>query len=107
MENQSRAHGAHTREGANYDLSPAFLFEFFGKWSEIEDQIKELQEIKKTMIGAVRSRHGPHNANALKLTMRRALMDEKKRKEEAIFNDMASHYIDLLEGEIEARAMER
>lgn len=107
MENQSHAHahahGAHTREGANYDLSPAYIFDFFEAWRKLEEQIADLQDRKKAMMQAVKSKHGRHNANALKITMRRAMMDAKERKEEAIFNEMASHYMDLLEGEIEAR----
>ena len=107
MENQSHAHahahGAHTREGERDLLSPDFVFQFYLAWKELEDQIQDLQDSKKSMIANVRSRYSRHHAEALKITMRRALMDKNKRAEAAVFNDMATYYVDLLEADRDAR----
>lgn len=104
-QNQSFAHarGARTREGERDLLSPDFVFEFYLAWKELEDQIQDLQDSKKSMIANIRARYGRHQAEALKITMRRALMDKKKRAEVSIFNEMATYYVDLLEAEIDAR----
>lgn len=98
------AHGAHTHE-ADDRLEPDFVFDFFVAWKELDDHIKALQDSKKTMMANVRTKYSRHQAEALKITMRRALMDAKERHEATIFNEMASYYVDLLEGEIEARMM--
>lgn len=102
---QANARRAHTREGAGSAdaLPPKFIYNFFLAWQDVEEQIEALQESKKKMLAAVRSKFGRHQANAIKLTMRIALMDKKKREEEAIFSEMARHYIDLLDAEIDAR----
>lgn len=112
MDNQPHAYaharGAPTREGSNrLDLLPPdFVYRFYLDWKELEDQIRNLQASKKSMLGNIRARYGRHQAEALKITMRRALMDKKQRAEQAIFNEMANYYTDLLETEIDARVGE-
>lgn len=112
MDNQRHAYaharGAPTREGSNrLDLLPPdFVYRFYLDWKELEDQIQNLQASKKSMLANIRARYGRHQAEALKITMRRALMDKKQRAEKAIFNGMANYYTDLLETEIDARVGE-
>lgn len=109
MDNQrhafAHARGAPTREGSNrLDLlPPGFVYRFYLDWKELEVQIQNLQASKKSMLANIRARYGRHQAEALKITMRRALMDKKQRAEQATFNEMANHYTDLLETEIDAR----
>ena len=109
MDNQrhafAHARGAPTREGSNrLDLLPSdFIYRFYLDWKELEDQIQNLQASKKSMLANIRARYGRPHAEALKITMRRALMDRKERAEQAIFNETAGYYIDLRETEIDAR----
>lgn len=112
MDNQRHAYAharsAPTHEGSNrLDLLPPdFVYRFYLDWKELEDQIQNLQASKKSMLANIRARYGRHQAEALKITMRRALMDKKQRSEQAVFNEMANYYTDLLETEIDARVGE-
>lgn len=105
MNQHSYAHvrGAPPREREDW-LPPGFVFDFYTRWADLNQQIQDLQDTKKAMLGNVRSHFGRHQAESLRVTMNLALMDPRKRAEVLTFNEMAHHYMDLLETEIEARS---
>lgn len=106
-ESQSRARRAYVREDHewNYpeDLSPEFLHEFREIWAGVEEEIKALQDRKKTMLANVRTRYGRHRAETLKITMRLMLLDHRQRYEQVQFHEAARRYVEILEAEIEGR----
>lgn len=97
---RSRARRAYTREDARMfpeDLPPKFLHDFLGEWAQIEDRLKQLQDTKKAMLAQVRNRFGKHHAEALKITMRLALMmDDRQRVEHLFHNETARRYLEVL-----------
>ncbi|MGF7007202.1 hypothetical protein [Aminobacter sp. BE322] len=106
-ESQSRARRAYVREDHewNYpeDLSPEFLHGFHEHWAAVEEEIKALQDRKKTMLANVRTRYGRHRAETLKIAMRLMLLDQCQRYEQVQFHEAARHYVEVLEAEIEGR----
>lgn len=106
-ESQSRARRAYAREDHewNYpeDLTPGFLHSFREVWAGVEEEIKALQDRKKTMLANVRTRYGRHRAETLKITMRLMLLDHRQRYEQVQFHEAARRYVEILEAEIEGR----
>jgi hypothetical protein len=100
FDERSRARRAYTREDARMfpnDLPPKFLHDFLAEWAQIEEQLKQLQDVKKALLAQVRNRYGKHQAEALKITMKLALaMDDRCRVECLIHNDMARRYLEAL-----------
>jgi len=99
----SRAQRTYTR-GDEWDfqqsISPDFLVQLAGQWKQIEEHIAAFQEQKKALLAAVRSRHGRHEAEAIRVAMRLVLMDERKRTEQQKFNAAGERYAEII---LEAR----
>lgn len=99
----SRAQRAYAHARPEWDyrtgLTTGELHEFRQRWRDCEDQIAAFQNAKKEMLAAVRLRHGRHEAEAIKLTMRVMAMEPLKRAEHFHFNDAARRYAELLDGE--------
>lgn len=98
----SRAQRAtYAREGQEWDFSEdlpsGFVAQFYANWRRAEEQIDALQEQKKAMLSAVRSRHGRRQAEALKIAMRLMRKDHTKRVEEAFFTETARRYVQIIE----------
>lgn len=97
------AQRTYARNGSEWDysndLDPVFLRRFYEEWESIEEQIRCLQDHKKTMLAAIRSRYGRHQAEAVRVTMRTMMMEPLKRAEHFHFNETARRYVELIEVE--------
>jgi hypothetical protein len=97
----TRARRAYERDDQEWDhpedLDPAFLHRFQARWSAIEEEITVLQDAKKTMLAAIRSHHGRHQAEAVRVTMRLMAMEPLKRAEHFHFNETARRYVAVIE----------
>ena len=95
-----RAYTRAAREGVQPSLDREFIEGFYRTWADLEERINQLQETKKNMLGKVRSVHGRHEAEALKLAMRLIAMSDRERAESTVFDRLARHYVGLLNGEV-------
>lgn len=81
--------------GSN-DLDPKFLIEIHEEWATIHDEIKNLQDRKKDIIGMIRANHGRLVAEGVKQCMNYMMKDVRQRHEAVLFAEAGRRYVEIL-----------